>query len=59
MIRFIDNTSIARGGEEQQHEEQGLINKCVREEMEAGALEDKEEITSHRSRTTCSESTTN
>jgi hypothetical protein len=37
MIRFVDNTSIARGGDESQQEEQDLMIKCAREEMEAGA----------------------
>jgi hypothetical protein len=49
MIRFVDNTSVARGEEgDFQQEEQALISnisKCAREEREAGALGDNEEIT--------------
>ena len=48
MIRFIDNTSIARGRGELQQEGQALIsniNKCAREEREACALGGNEEIT--------------
>ena len=50
MIRFIDNTSVARGGGggELQQEGQALIsniNKCAREEREACALGGNEEIT--------------
>jgi hypothetical protein len=37
MIRFVDNKSIARGGDESQQEEQDLMIKCAREEREAGA----------------------
>jgi hypothetical protein len=37
MIRFVDNMSIAQGGDELQQEEQDLMIKCVREEREAGA----------------------
>ena len=47
MIRFIDNTSVARGEGELQQEEQALISnisKCAREEREAGALGGNEEI---------------
>jgi hypothetical protein len=48
MIRFIDNPSIARGGEgELQREEQARIfniSKCEREEREAGALGGNDEI---------------
>jgi hypothetical protein len=36
MIRFVDNTSVARGGDEPQLEEQDLMIKCAREEREAG-----------------------
>jgi hypothetical protein len=39
MIRFVDNTSVARG-EESQQEEKDLMIKCVREEREAGARRD-------------------
>jgi hypothetical protein len=38
MIRFVDNTSVARGGAELQQEEEDLMIKCKREEREAGAL---------------------
>jgi hypothetical protein len=31
MIRFVDNTSIARGGDESQQDEQDLMIKCARE----------------------------
>jgi hypothetical protein len=47
MIRFIDNTSIARGEGELQQGEQELISnisKCAREEREAGAQGGNEEI---------------
>jgi hypothetical protein len=37
MIRFVDNTSIARGGDDSQQEEQDLMIKCAREERKAGA----------------------
>jgi hypothetical protein len=37
MIRFVDNTSIARGRDDSQQEEQDLMIKCAREEREAGA----------------------
>jgi hypothetical protein len=37
MIRFVDNMSVARGGEESQQEEQDLMIKCAREERDAGA----------------------
>jgi hypothetical protein len=37
MIRFVDNMSVARGGDESQQEEQDLTIKCAREEREAGA----------------------
>jgi hypothetical protein len=37
MIGFVDNTSIARGGDESQQEEQDLVIKCAREERKAGA----------------------
>jgi hypothetical protein len=37
MIGFVDNTSIARGGDESQQEEQDLVIKCAGEEREAGA----------------------
>jgi hypothetical protein len=40
MIRFIDNTSIARGGDTSQRDEQDLMIKCAREEREAGAPRD-------------------
>uniref|UniRef100_A0ACD5U7U5 Uncharacterized protein n=1 Tax=Avena sativa TaxID=4498 RepID=A0ACD5U7U5_AVESA len=46
MIRFVDNTSVARGEGDLQQEEQALISsKCAREEREADALGDNEEIT--------------
>jgi hypothetical protein len=48
MIRFIDNPSIARGGEGKlQRKEQALISnisKCTKEEREAGALGGYDEI---------------
>lgn len=53
MIRFIDNTSVARGGGELQQEGQALIsniNKCAREEREACALGGNEEITYEQER---------
>jgi hypothetical protein len=40
MIKFVDNMSVARGGDESQQEKQDLTIKCVREEREAGALGD-------------------
>ena len=40
MIRFVDNMSVARGGDESQQEEQDLMIKCAREEREAGAPRD-------------------
>ena len=47
MIRFIDNTSIARGEGELQQVDQALISnisKCAREEREASAQGGIEEI---------------
>jgi hypothetical protein len=43
MIRFVDNTSVARGDELQQ-EEQDLMRKCAREEREAGAPGDHQNV---------------
>jgi hypothetical protein len=45
MIRFVDNTSVARGDESQQ-EEQDLKIKCAREEREAGAPGDHQHVKS-------------
>ena len=47
MIRVVDNTSVARGEGGLQLEDQALISnisKCAREEREAGAQGDNEEI---------------
>ena len=47
MIRFEEETSLARGDEELQQDEHLLISnisKCAREEREAGAPGDMEEI---------------
>jgi hypothetical protein len=46
MISFVDNTSVARGGDESQQEEQDLLIKCVREEREAGAPRDHQNVKS-------------
>jgi hypothetical protein len=46
MIRFVDNTSIAQGGDASQQDEQDLMIKCAREEREAGAPEDHQNIKS-------------
>jgi hypothetical protein len=46
MIRFFDNMSIARGGDESQQEEQDLMIKCTREEREAGAPGDHQNVKS-------------
>jgi hypothetical protein len=46
MIRFVDNTSIARGGDASQRDEQDLKIKCAREEREAGAPGDHQSIKS-------------
>jgi hypothetical protein len=46
MIRFVDNTSVARGGDESQQEEQDLMIKCAREEREAGAPGDHQNVKS-------------
>jgi hypothetical protein len=46
MIRFVDNTSIARGGDASQRDEQDLLIKCAREEREAGAPRDHQNIKS-------------
>jgi hypothetical protein len=43
MIRFVDNTSIAQGGDTSQ---QDLMIKCTREEREAGAPGDHQNIKS-------------
>jgi hypothetical protein len=45
MIIFVDNTSIARG-EESQQEEHDLLIKCAREEREAGAPRDHQNVNS-------------
>jgi hypothetical protein len=44
MIRFVDNTRIARGGDASQQDEQDLKIKCAREEREAGAPRDHQNI---------------
>jgi hypothetical protein len=44
MIRFVDKTSIARGGDASQRDEQDLKIKCAREEREAGAPGDHQNI---------------
>jgi hypothetical protein len=46
MIRFVDNTSVARGGEESQQEEKDLMIKCVREERGADAPGDHQNVRS-------------
>jgi hypothetical protein len=46
MIRFDDNTSIARGRDKSQQEEQDLMIKCVREKREAGAPGDHQNVKS-------------
>jgi hypothetical protein len=46
MIRFVDSTSIARGGGVSQRDEQDLMIKCAWEEREAGALGDHQNIKS-------------
>jgi hypothetical protein len=46
MIRFVDNTSIARGGDASQRDEQDLMIKCAREEREVGAPGDHQNIKS-------------
>jgi hypothetical protein len=46
MIRFVDNTSVARGGDESQQKEQDLMSKCAREEREAGAPGDHQNVKS-------------
>jgi hypothetical protein len=46
MIRLVDNTSVARGGDESQQEEQDLMIKCTREEREVGAPGDHQNINS-------------
>jgi hypothetical protein len=46
MIRFVDNTSVAQGGDESQQEEPDLMIKCAREEREAGAPRDHQNIKS-------------
>jgi hypothetical protein len=45
MIRFVDNTSIARGGDESQ-QEQDLMIKCARNEREAGTPLDHQNVKS-------------
>jgi hypothetical protein len=46
LIRFVDNTSVAREGDKSQKEEQDLIINCVREEREAGAPGDHQNVKS-------------
>jgi hypothetical protein len=46
MIRFVDNMSVARGGEESQQEEKDLMTKCMREEREAGTPGDHQNVKS-------------
>jgi hypothetical protein len=46
MIRFVDNTSIARGGDTSQRDEQDLMIKCAREEREVDAPGDHQKIKS-------------
>jgi hypothetical protein len=46
MIRFVENTSIARGGDASQRDEQDLKMKCAREEREADAPGDHQNIKS-------------
>jgi hypothetical protein len=46
MVRFVDNTSIARGGDALQRDEQDLMIKCAREEREAGAPGDHQNVKS-------------
>jgi hypothetical protein len=46
MIRFVDNMSIARGGDESLQEEQDLMIKCAMEEREAGAPGDHQNLKS-------------
>jgi hypothetical protein len=46
MIKFVDNTRVARGGDESQQEEQDLMTKCVRKEREAGAPGDHQNVMS-------------
>jgi hypothetical protein len=44
--QFVDNMSIARGGDESQQEEQDLMIKCAREERKAGAPGDHQNVKS-------------
>jgi hypothetical protein len=44
MIRFVDNMSVARGGDESQQEEQDLMSKCAREKMKAGTPGDYQNV---------------
>jgi hypothetical protein len=37
MIRFVDNMSVAQGGDKSRQEKQDLMIKCAREEREVGA----------------------
>jgi hypothetical protein len=46
MIMFVDNTSVACGEEESQQEEQDLMIKGVREEREADARRDHQNVKS-------------
>jgi hypothetical protein len=46
MIRFVDNTSVARGGDKSLQEEQDLMIKCAMEEREAGAPGDHQNLKS-------------
>jgi hypothetical protein len=41
MIKFVDNTSIARGGEELQQKEEDLTIKCAREAGAPASCEDQ------------------
>ena len=50
MIRFEEETSLARGEEMQQAEHHALIsniNKCAKEEREVGAPHEEREISYH------------
>jgi hypothetical protein len=46
MIRFVDNTSIAQGGDASQRDEQDLMIKCARKEREADTPGDHQNIKS-------------
>ena len=47
MVRFIEDDGMARGSEEMQRTEQGVVYRkiCAREEREAGATPHKEVAT--------------